>query len=263
MKLLSVGYDFRHDADFKLLRPNGLNEYLLLIIRSKAYFEIEGKRLKIMPNSMILVDKNTPHSFYADKETYINDWITFDLTTEEYSAFIEQHIKVNTFFALCNIEFFSDIIKLMQTEVQTVGIDKSGNMDLFFRIVLNKLQDNSMYLNFDKKYYNELLKIRNGIYSYPQKEYTIEQLSLEVNLSKSYFQHLYKLYFNTTPISDAIKSRIEYSKQLLTSTCYSVSEVAELSGYKDDAQFIKQFKSIAGITPNKYRKGFYKDMNKT
>lgn len=254
MEIISVGYDFRHNSDFKLLRPKGLNEYLLLIIRSKAIFEIDEKKFNLRPNSMILVDKNKPHSFYADDDIFINDWITFDLTVEEYDNFIENNIKINTFFSSCNIQICSEIIKLMQDEKKSEGMYKNVNMNLFFDVILNKLKCNSRYLNFDKKYYNELEKIQNDIYSYPQREYTIEQLSNRVNLSKSYFQYLYRLYFNITPISDVIKSRVEYSKQLLLSTECPIAEISELCGYKDSAQFIKQFKNVTNTTPYKYRK---------
>lgn len=251
MEILSVGYDFRHGPDFKLLRPNGLNEYLLLIIRSKAVFEINENQFKLSPGSMILINKNTPHSFYADNEIFINDWIAFDLNAEEYNM-VKSSIKINMFFNSVDIEFCSHIINLMQDEVKYAGINKNININLFLNIILNKLKKEALALNFDKKYYKELEKIRNEIYLSPQKEYRIEELSSRVNLSKSYFQYLYKLYFNKTPISDVIISRIEYSKQLLTSTGYSIAEIAELCGYKDTAQFIKQFKAITKTTPRKY-----------
>lgn len=254
MEILSVGYNFKHSNHFKLLRPKGLNEYLLLIIRSKAVFEIDETEFKISPNTMILVDKNKPHAFYADSEPFINDWITFDLSAEEYRSFIKNSIKINTFFNSGYVHTCSDIIKLMQDELKSVGIHKNANINSFFHIILNKLQENSLYLNFDKKYYNKLEKIRNDIYSHPQKEYTVEQLSSSVNLSKSYFQQLYRLYFHITPISDVILSRIEYSKQLLTSTGCSIAEISEFCGYKDSAQFIKQFKNTTHTTPYKYRK---------
>lgn len=92
-------------------------------------------------------------------------------------------------------------------------------------------------------------KIRNNIYANPNKKFTIEKLAAKINLSKSYFQHCYKLCFNTTPIADVINSRIEYSKQLLVSTNFSISEITDIIGYKNDTQFIKQFKNVVKKTP--------------
>lgn len=254
MEILSVGYNFIHNKDFKLLRPNGINEYLLLVIRSKAVFEMDGKRMSIRPYTLIFTDKNKPHSIYADNDVYVNDWITFDLTAEERKELMQNQIKINALWCGYDVRFYSDIIKLMQDEMKSDDKSKSINTELFFKVILNKLQNNSAHLFFDKKYYNELSEMRGEIYSCPQNKYTVEQLSHRVNLSKSYFQSLYKLYFNTTPISDVIKSRIEYSKQLLSSTDCSVSEISELCGYNDDARFVKQFKKIVNMTPCKYRK---------
>ena len=103
-------------------------------------------------------------------------------------------------------------------------------------------------------YYNELVNLRNAIYDSPANKLTVESLADELHLSKSYFSHIYKKYFNTTPINDAIRSRIEYSKQLLYSTDYPVSKISKMLDYPHDTQFIKQFKAVTGMTPSQYRK---------
>lgn len=257
MKLLSIGYDFRHGDAFELSRPNGLNEYLLLIIRSRAVFEMNGEAFELSPDSMILVDKNEPHSFRADHEVFINDWITFDLTREEHAALFDRQIKLNTFFHSYQVGSVSNAIKMMQDEVQSVGAYKTANLYLLFDLVLNKLKELSTCLLFDKKYYRELELIRNEIYAHPQGEYSVAALALHANLSRSYFQYLYRSYFHVSPIADVINSRVEYSKQLLASTECSVTEISELCGYKSSAQFIKQFKLMTKTTPFQYRKQLY------
>lgn len=254
MIIKSIGYNFKHNKDFSITRPCGLNEYLLLIIRSTAIFKINGQDLHINPNSMILIDKNTPHSFYADSDLYINDWVALDVTDQERFVYFENNIKLNTFFDSPNVSICSEMIRLIQAEEMSASTFKEKNIMNMLQIILNKLQDVSMSCNHNKRYYNELRKQRENIYSHPTEKYTIESLSKQVNLSKSYYQYCYKSYFNLTPIADVINSRIEYSKQLLLSTNFSVSKIAEIIGYQNDIQFIKQFKSVTKTTPNKYRK---------
>ena len=38
MDIINVGFDYKHPADFKIQRPNGSGDYILLILRSPAFF---------------------------------------------------------------------------------------------------------------------------------------------------------------------------------------------------------------------------------
>lgn len=250
MEIISIGYDFRHKKDFRISRPYGLKEYLFLIIRSTALFEINGQKLHIVPNSMILIDKKTPHSFSTDSDVFINDWITLSCESENQT----KCLKMNTFFTSSDVTFCSELIKLISAEKTSVDAFKTNNINNMLKIIFNKLCNNTITYNGNIPYYNELQKIKNTIYANPDKKFTIEKLANELHLSKSYFQYCYKLCFNTTPIADVINSRIEYAKQLLVSTNFSISEIADIIGYKNDTQFIKQFKNSVKNTPSQYRK---------
>lgn len=259
MEIISTGYDFNHEKNFSISRPCGLKEYLFLIIRSTALFEINGQKLHIEPNSMILIDKNTPHSFCADSDTFINDWITFTFNKKDTLSNLENTITFNTFFTSPDALMCSDIIKLLCVERNSSSVFKESNIQNYAAIIFNKLRDNSKICKANIPYYNEFQKIRNKIYANPYEKFTVEKLAAEINLSKSYFQHCYKICFNTTPIADVINSRIEYSKQLLMSTNFSISKISDIIGYQNDAQFIKQFKAVVKTTPAQYRKKVISD----
>ena len=111
---------------------------------------------------------------------------------------------------------------------------------------------------FDAKsrawYYAEILKIRSDIYSNPSVKYTVEMLAEKLHISKHYFHHLYKKFFDVPPVTDIINSRIEHAKRLLRSTDYSVKEIAEILGYSTDTQFMKQFKGVTEMSASEYRK---------
>ncbi len=250
MEITSIGYDFQHGKDFRISRPFGLNEYLFLIIRSTALFEINSQKLHISPNSMILIDKNTPHSFCADSELFINDWFTLSMNAKE----LPKYIETNMFFTSSDVTICSELIKLIASEKLSSSIFKDNNIQNILQIIFNKLRDNSKSYETDIPYHKELKKMKDKIYSHPAERFSIKQLSAEINLSKSYFQHCYKVCFNTTPIADVINSRIEYSKQLLISTNFPISKIADITGYKNDIQFIKQFNAVVKTTPAKYRK---------
>lgn len=253
MKITSVGYDFKHNSDFGIVRSNGLNDYLFLIIRSPALFCINGKEIRISSNSMIFISKNTPHAFYADGEQFVNDWVAVDFSEHE-NSFVCDSICFNTFFDSPDVHLCSKLIEYMQNENTLKNPTKDSTMNNLFNVILNKLHNNSAQCYSNKKYYRELKNVRETIYSNPCEKYSINELSATAHLSNSYFQRLYKLYFGVSPISDVINSRTEYAKQLLVSTNHSIADIAEILGYPTDMQFIKQFKALTKTTPNKYRK---------
>ena len=79
-------------------------------------------------------------------------------------------------------------------------------------------------------------------------------MALQLSISVGYLHACYRHYFNTTCMSDVIQSRIQYACELLTSNRKPLSEIAEMCGYHSVEHFIRQFKSVTGTTPGKYRK---------
>lgn len=64
----------------------------------------------------------------------------------------------------------------------------------------------------------------------------------KLNISTSYFQHIYKKLFGVPVNQDIIKGRIENAARLLHGTDASVSEIAEQCGYENLEHFSRQFK---------------------
>ena len=255
MEFISIGYDFHHNRNFQISRPQGLNYYLFLIIRSKAYYLDNGDKKFLYQKSIIFFDKGTPQFFGAIDDDYINDWISFSLNKDEDLLFRSSGITNNKFYNIESFCFFEDLINLMSNEFRLNNINAYNSLlsDLLTAF-LKKYMEITFTDNSKSLYYNELAAIRRMIYRFPTGKHTIKSLAYKSNLSISHFSHLYKKYFNTTPISDVILSRIQYAKQLLNSTTYSISEISNILNYSCDTQFMKQFKTVTKMTPREYRK---------
>ena len=254
MEICSCGYNFEHDSKFRIARPNGLTEYLFLIIRSTAVVEISGAAVQVAPGSIILIKSGSPHSIAADSDLYINDWVGFNLDREQEKLLCAEKTVTNRFFCSPEVSSCSEIIRLMQKEWLGQSSSRNQNMNLFLKIVFNKYYEISHDSRLNKAYFRELSGIRERIYNSPLSKYTVGMLADEIHLSKSYFHRLYNEYFHTQPIADLIAVKTAYAKQLLSTTCHSISDIAEMLGYPSDAQFIKQFRNQSGITPGQYRK---------
>ena len=74
-------------------------------------------------------------------------------------------------------------------------------------------------------------------------------------LSRSRFSVVYNNLFGTSPKADLINARISKASYLLTLGTMSIADIAEQCGYQNVYHFIRQFRTITGVTPGKYRKG--------
>ena len=58
-------------------------------------------------------------------------------------------------------------------------------------------------------------------------------------------------------MNDVIRSRIEHSKYLLSTTDMPIAQIAEMCGYKCELHFMRQFKTRMNMTPTEYRQSIY------
>ena len=134
---------------------------------------------------------------------------------------------------------------------------------MYFNLIMLKISDMCEQKQLgNTAIYEELFNLRNSIFSQPQKKWTVFKISKKLSISKSYMQHLYKAYFNTTIKKDITLSRIEHSKYLLFSTNHTISTIANLCGYENDVHFMRTFKKETGFTPTEYRKNSKYSHNK-
>ena len=82
----------------------------------------------------------------------------------------------------------------------------------------------------------------------------LQDLSRHVNLSCSYLTHLFQHETGMSPRSFLKKARLERARDLLETTFLSVKEVMARSGYNDPSHFVRDFETMFGESPRKYRK---------
>ncbi len=103
--------------------------------------------------------------------------------------------------------------------------------------------------------YRQLLLIREEMQQHPESDWNVQKLCERTHVSRSYLQRMFKRYFGNSIFRELIDFRLQKAKELLGSTEYTISQIAELCGYETYAHFAKQFKAQEGVTPSEYRKG--------
>ncbi len=86
-----------------------------------------------------------------------------------------------------------------------------------------------------------------------QNKISLEDISSEVHLSKSYLCKVFKDEMQQNLSCYINKIRIEFSKQLLLHNDFSIVEIAAMSGFENQSYFTKVFKKQIGTSPGRFR----------
>lgn len=257
MKIINVGYNHCHDSDFYIDRPEGSGDNLLILLKTDAVFNIDGKDIKIPENSFFMYKKGRPQRYRCVYQSvFANDWVHFEFEGDEEKEFFNLGLDYETPVLVEDMNFLSFCIKMMASENYSDNMNRHQSICHYMFLIFCKVGEYAAKKaeSRNDSYYEMLSTVRNKIYSRPYEHRTAESSAHEVRMSVSNFQHLYKKYFGVTLFQDIIQSRTEYACMLLKSTNLSAVEVAQKSGYNHYAHFVRQFKQTMGISPSEFRK---------
>ena len=88
---------------------------------------------------------------------------------------------------------------------------------------------------------------------------TLQQASEELEINPAYLSREFSKYFDNLSFGDYMrKMRIEKARQLIETSNHSLTEIAYLTGFSDQAHFSRIFKQYTGQRPSDFKKGLSK-----
>ncbi len=249
LDIRNMGCDCVHNSDFVHYRPEGSNAYLMLFVKTKAVFFIDGEPRITEPGTFIIYDLHSAQHYTANGPEYINDWMIFSFTDNigsipdimfDTPVFIGDSVNISSYFRLIadcyyrkrSMDVAAHLIRAMLTDV-FAGSEHTDRVNV--------------------PHYRELLDLRRDIYAQPGREWSVAEMASSANISQSYLYMLYKQAFGVTCTADLINSRIEHAKHDLLYYDMTIEETAYDCGYKNVEHFSRQFKKITGLAPLAWR----------
>lgn len=255
MRIIDIGCNSIHLGDFSICRPNGYGAYLFLRMRTKAFIEYKNEIKEIAPNTFILYSTNSRQYYGSVGNTYVDDWIHFELDEYEENLLSTYDIKLDTPFNIANTSSLEQLLQNLTLEFYSVNHNKQASQKLYMELLFAKLQEAQLQSQKEKsaQLSAQFSQLRSDIYNMPNRKWKLDDIARQFNYSVSYFQHTYKKMFGTTITDDVSQSRIHLAKLLLSGTSLSVKDISTQCGYEYDVYFMRQFKKITGITPSQFR----------
>ncbi len=100
--------------------------------------------------------------------------------------------------------------------------------------------------------------IMEWIKSNCHKQLSLHEIAEEFHYNAEYLSSLFKKETGMKLIYFLNKSRIDISKNLLSSNNISIKEAAYSCGFRDEKYYMKLFKQYEGVTPLQYKNAFHK-----
>ena len=253
----------------------------ILIISGSAVFQIENCSYEVNPGEIIIVDSHELHSAYAliDDNNCICKTLMFNaeiLSSKSSDAIqikfinplinnqliLPRHLSCNNDNELAIRTFFKDLITTLDSKEDNFELMAKSYLYMIFSKVMLMVtyKDTSKLINNNTT--NKIDNIKH-ILDYIHINYnnpiTINELSVELNMSEGHFCRVFKSATFKTPIDYLNYYRITKAQDLLLNSNKKVLEICMNVGFNNLSYFINIFKKNTGYTPSTFRKLFKAD----
>ncbi len=256
MLIYNVRHNWPKKAGYTVDRPVGRPHYIFAHYYSDVTLYCADQIYQIPAGGCIIIAPHTPHKLYCSHDLTHN-WLHLGPEVEELIN--KYYIPLNSPFFPHNSNAISHMLRKMELEFYSSNPFREDLLEGYVKELLiwlhRSVKDLPVTKSFSNSTVHKMTAARRTILSTSEKNWTLEEMAALIPFSSSRFHTLYKTLFGTTPTKDLIDMRVSLAKSLLRSNQdMPLADVAEKLGYNDQYHFIRQFKSVTGQTPGKYRK---------
>ena len=242
---------------FHLCRSTTGSDYIFIHFLSPSDVYLNGNWVRVRKGGCVFWDCDSYQEYKCPDAALLHDYFHLHRSSPLANVLEECHLAVETVYYPANNTEITELVQQLELE----NLKKKAHYAVLCRLYIQKIaillarnlsEDESTVL--DMETYKRFSALRQQFYTRFNRDFSVSDMSAEVNLSPSRFHNLYKQIFGISPKKDFLNLRIEYAKKLMQNGNYSIRETAELAGYSNQYHFIRQFKESTGTTPGKFIK---------
>lgn len=238
-------------------REDGADQYILIYCtEGKGIIEVEDQIYRLEKSDAFCIPRNVRHKYYADeKEPWSILWVHFKGDNTNHFPLEERKIvhinsrhSDNRMMVLFNLLF--RVLERNYTIGNFIYISQVLSLilsEIYFREKVDESSVQDRHVTMVIRY----------MYQHLRENLTLEEISEEVQLSKSYLNAVFKAQTGKSPVEFFIHLKMQEACKLLKSTDYYIYEVSSELGYTDQYYFSRIFKKVVGVSPKDYKNGDY------
>lgn len=223
---------------------------IVIPIQGECSFSLNGDKYKLNKNKILHCGPNMKIEVETEDlgiEYYVVHYKNIFIT-KKFESIEEESFDLEIEERLSLLKYCEDII------------DKSLSPDQYSkfscRVDFINLID-SLIKSVRASQYSDKLKLVNKGIEYINKNYndsiSINEISDILEIDRRRFSDIFQEVTGLSPIKYLTEYRLKEAKRLLKFSSYTVSEIADMTGYSDCFYFSKNFKKNVGVCPRRYR----------
>lgn len=238
-------------------RKDGIEEYIFMYCtEGSGIITVKKEQYKIHENEAFCIPRFQSHSYYACEDTpWSILWV--HIKGEDTKYFPLDELRVVQFISKSSTNRMLFLFELLFSV-----LERNYNLGNF--IYISQVLALILAETYDREKHNTVLEqnkyvtiIVRYMYKHLQENLTLEQISAEFELSKSYLNAIFQRYTQHAPMDFFINLKMKEACKLFQSTDLYIYEVAQKLGYNDQYYFSRIFKKVVGISPREYKNSDY------
>jgi AraC-like DNA-binding protein len=169
-------------------------------------------------------------TIYFNNENFVFDTYTLNLVNKFIDEARNRQMGYDYVLESLSTQIVVDLIRKVKSNLRLPEIHHS-----------NKVRENI------KKAINFLMDSYN-------REFSLNDIAREANLSPYYFVRVFKTETGKTPYEYLVNLRIKKASVLLRRKENNITQISYLCGFSNPSHFSSVFKRIIGVSPSEYRK---------
>lgn len=227
---------------------------IFFIKSGTGYMQIENETVPVKTDSLVLIGAQVLHTEFSNSSDPLDYYVLgvegLKINTDraaEYS--IVSPSSNSASIRLC----FESILREMHNKQACYSEIYQHYLAILILMIYRK--DHVSYeLVAPPSSSRECHKARRYIEENYHNKITLNSLAGNCNITKYYLSHQFTELYGKSPIAYLTDVRIAAAKDLLTTTSYSIEEIASSTGFSSSSYFSQTFQRICHISPQQYRK---------
>ena len=247
---------FKHAKGMRDIIGKEIHSYheIFFFIGGDAEFISEYGTQKLLPNTTVIIPKNSFHCFVVNgKENEYHRCVLNFNNVPELDEIISNKLKrvfISDSQNICEL-----FIKMKELENSFLSqIEKELLLKAFFIQILVCLKSEDDY-RFDSAISSTVSKILSYINQNIEKPLSAAKLSNELYISESHLYHIFKKELNIPVHRYILERRLIIANAKIKSGIPSTRAATE-SGFQDYSGFFRQYKKMFGFAPTKTKNEF-------
>ena len=223
---------------------------IVIPVKGECSFSLNGDKYNLNKNTILHCGSNMKIRVETEDlgiEYYVVHYKNI-FTTEKFNSIERESFDLEIEDRLSLLKYCESII------------DKSLSPDNYSKFSCKvdfiKLID-ELIKNVRASQYNDKLKLVNKSIEYINKNYSdaisISEIADILEIDRRRFSDIFQEVTGLSPIKYLTEYRLKEAKRLLKFSSYTISEIADMTGYNDCFYFSKNFKKNVGMCPRRYR----------